>query len=108
MSLTIRSSLASARQSIRTPSISNDSGTEASDTDEDDLFGSDSDTSHSNGGESRKRPRLESFETPPLARPSDYLRERCPLCFGGEDFQEGYVHIQSVSNKLTTNLSLQV
>lgn len=49
-------------------------------------------------GASRKRPRSDSDESedepdveltnpfplpPPRSRPSDYLRSRCPLCFGG-------------------------
>ncbi|KAL0565895.1 hypothetical protein V5O48_016120 [Marasmius crinis-equi] len=42
-------------------------------------------TSSTDEDESRqKRPRLD--ETPkPLVRPSEYLRRRCPLCFGGWD-----------------------
>ena len=31
----------------------------------------------------QKRPRLPSVPDPPLTRPSEYLRSRCPLCFGG-------------------------
>lgn len=27
-------------------------------------------------------------ETPVADRPSQYLRERCPLCFGGENWQK--------------------
>lgn len=34
-----------------------------------------------NESEQRKRARL---DTPPLTRPSEYLRSRCPLCFGGK------------------------
>lgn len=30
-----------------------------------------------------KRPRI-AMDPPPLTRPSDYLRSRCPLCFGGK------------------------
>ncbi|KAL0571162.1 hypothetical protein V5O48_010801 [Marasmius crinis-equi] len=53
------------------------------------------DSSSSSGDEeerTRKRPRVE-VETPPLLdRPSEYLRSRCPLCFGGSyaDEQEGF------------------
>lgn len=25
---------------------------------------------------------------PPLLRPSEYLRQRCPLCFGGKNFHD--------------------
>lgn len=27
----------------------------------------------------------QSQEEPPLSRPSEYLRQRCPLCFGGKN-----------------------
>lgn len=40
----------------------------------------------------RKRPRLSPEppfpEPPPRTRPSDYLRSRCPLCFGGKQRTE--------------------
>ncbi|KAJ8093793.1 hypothetical protein PM082_009654 [Marasmius tenuissimus] len=39
-------------------------------------------TGSENNGEHVKRPR--DGNTEPLTRPSDYLRSRCPLCFGGK------------------------
>lgn len=42
-------------------------------------------------GVPNKRPRSMS-DQPPLTRPSDYLRSRCPLCFGGKStLAEGLV-----------------
>ncbi|KAL0571743.1 hypothetical protein V5O48_010214 [Marasmius crinis-equi] len=35
----------------------------------------------------RKRARVDDERLPPLDRPSEYLRSRCPLCFGGADFE---------------------
>ncbi|KAL0568123.1 hypothetical protein V5O48_013862 [Marasmius crinis-equi] len=35
----------------------------------------------------QKRPRVDDKTPPPLNRPSEYLRSRCPLCFGGSDFE---------------------
>lgn len=33
-----------------------------------------------------KRQRVEGI-APPLSRPSEYLRSRCPICFGGTKFE---------------------
>lgn len=42
-------------------------------------------------GVPNKRPRSMT-DQPPLTRPSDYLRSRCPLCFGGKStLAEGLV-----------------
>lgn len=49
------------------------------------------------GNETRKRTRMDSDsdsgderdpseEHTPLTRPSEYLRSRCPLCFGGKEW----------------------
>ncbi|KAF8870464.1 hypothetical protein CPB84DRAFT_1855562 [Gymnopilus junonius] len=33
-------------------------------------------------------PVADDANTPPLDRPSEYLRERCPVCFGGKDWHQ--------------------
>lgn len=57
---------------------------EVGDSDNEESDGSSSDDNQKEGdGVPQKRPRIMEG-LPSLARPSDYLRSRCPLCFGGK------------------------
>ncbi|KAJ3713997.1 hypothetical protein DFJ43DRAFT_1134907 [Lentinula guzmanii] len=45
----------------------------------------------SESGAITKRQRTIAPDPPPLTRPSEYLRERCPVCFGGKTkFKDGF------------------
>lgn len=51
--------------------------------DERSVGASSEDNLNEGDGVPQKRLRMMK-DLPPLARPSDYLRSRCPLCFGGK------------------------
>lgn len=64
------------RGEVDNSDIEDSSEVESSDIEEEDT----EDETH---GVPRKYARMTENSPPPLHRPSDYLRSRCPLCFGG-------------------------